>query len=214
MDHSADDAYPHITVERTLAIIKPDAVNFAEEIEEKILQNGFFIIQKRRVRLSPEQASEFYSEHYGKMFFSSLVSYISSGPIVVLVLAKENAITAWRDLMGPANSTKAKSLAPLSLRAVYGTDDQQNAVHGSVSSTTAEKEIRFFFPDTVTEPIPSKTAVRDYLARHVNPTLLRGLTEVCKQKPKDPVLWLADWLLENNPNKPRLSDRYTLKKHL
>ncbi|KAA3670475.1 nucleoside diphosphate kinase 5 [Paragonimus westermani] len=145
---SSDADFPHILVERTLAIIKPDAVIVAEEIEEKILQNGFFIIQKRRVQLSPEQASEFYAEHYGKMFFPSLVSYMSSGPIVALVLAKENAIAAWRELIGPTNSIKAKSIAPMSIRALYGTDDQQNAVHGSDSFTSAEKEIRFFFPDS------------------------------------------------------------------
>ncbi|KAF6769163.1 hypothetical protein AHF37_12565 [Paragonimus kellicotti] len=136
---SNDANFPHIR--------KPDAVVVADEIEEKILQNGFFIIQKRRVQLSPEQASEFYAEHYGKMFFPSLVSYMSSGPIVVLVLAKENAIATWRELIGPTNSIKAKSIAPLSIRALYGTDDQQNAVHGSDSFTSAEKEIRFFFPD-------------------------------------------------------------------
>ncbi|KAF5396128.1 Nucleoside-diphosphate kinase [Paragonimus heterotremus] len=211
---SNDADFPHILVERTLAIIKPDAVIVADEIEEKILQNGFFIIQKRRVQLSPEQASEFYAEHYGKMFFPSLVSYMSSGPVVALVLAKENAIAAWRELIGPTNSIKAKSIAPLSIRALYGTDDQQNAVHGSDSFTSAEKEIRFFFPDTVMEPIPVRTAAKDYLARYVNPTLLKGLTEVCKQKPKDPVPWFADWLLQNNPNKPSINDRYTLSKQL
>ncbi|THD22790.1 Nucleoside-diphosphate kinase [Fasciola hepatica] len=208
------DSIPHIHVERTLAIIKPDAVSCADEIEEIILKNGFFILQKRRVFLSAEQASEFFSEHYGKMFFPSLVSYMSSGHIIVMVLSKEGALSAWRDLIGPANSLTAKMIAPNSIRALYGTDDQQNAVHGSDSFINAEREIRFFFPDTVMEPIPMKIAAKDYLARNINPTLLRGLTEVCKQKPKDPVPWLADWLLENNPNRPSISDRYMVQKHL
>ncbi|CAL8083792.1 unnamed protein product [Calicophoron daubneyi] len=206
--------FPHINVERTLAIVKPDAVQFADEIEEIILQNHFFIIQKRRVQLSPEQASEFFAEHYGKMFFPSLVTYMSSGPIVVLVIARENAIAAWREVIGPTNSIKAKSLAPTSIRAIYGTDEQQNAVHGSDGFCSAEREIRFFFPDTVMEPIPMRVAAKDYLARNVNPTLLRGLTEVCKQKPKDPVPWLADWLLANNPNRPSINERHSVPKLL
>ncbi|CAH8643931.1 unnamed protein product [Heterobilharzia americana] len=205
---------PYIHVERTLVIIKPDIIHHADQIEEFILKKGFFIIQKRRVHLTPEQVSEFYAEHYGKIFFPTLVAYISSGPIEVLVIAKENAISIWRELIGPQNALKAKAIAPESLRAIYGTDDQQNGIHGSDSFTSAEREIRFFFPDTVVEPIPVRLAAKDYLARNVNPTLLRGLTELCKQKPKDPVLWLADWLLENNPNRPRLSDKSTLYQHV
>ncbi|OON14942.1 nucleoside diphosphate kinase family protein, partial [Opisthorchis viverrini] len=143
-----DPNFPHIPIERTLAIIKPEAIRFSDEIEEKILQNQFFIIQKRRVHLTPEQASELYAEHYGKMFFPSLVSYMSSGPISVLVLAKDNAVMSWQKLIGPANSVKARSLVPTSLRALYGTDDQQNALHGSDSIASAEKEIRFFFQDS------------------------------------------------------------------
>ncbi len=83
---------PQIFVERTLAIIKPDAVSKASEIEEIILRAGFTILQKRRVHLTPEQASEFYAEHYGKMFFPSLVAFMSSGPIVVYSLGREHAI--------------------------------------------------------------------------------------------------------------------------
>ncbi|VDQ03181.1 unnamed protein product [Trichobilharzia regenti] len=162
---------PYIQVERTLVIIKPDIIHHVNQIEEFILQKGFFIIQKRRVHLTPEQASEFYAEHYGKMFYPTLIAYISSGPIQVLVIAKENAISFWRELIGPQNALKAKAVAP-----------------ESDSFTSAEREIRFFFPDTVVEPIPVRLAAKDYLARNVNPTLLRGLTELCKQKPKDPVV--------------------------
>ncbi|VEL16873.1 unnamed protein product [Protopolystoma xenopodis] len=209
---------PQIYVERTLAIIKPDAISKEKEIEEFILSKGFSIIQKRKVKLSPEQASELYSEHFGKIFFSSLVTFMSSGPIVALVMAKENAISYWRELIGPTNSIKAKTVAPerhfyflfnfvYSLRAKYGTDDQQNALHGSDSFSSAEREIRYFFPDTIIEPIPIRFAAKDYLARNVNPTLLKGLTEVCKNKPKDPILWLADWLMENNPNRPHINEQ-------
>ncbi|XP_072165601.1 nucleoside diphosphate kinase homolog 5-like [Diadema setosum] len=202
---------PQIYVERTLAIVKPDAIDKAEEIEEIILQSGFTILQKRRVHLTPEQMSDFYAEHFGKMFFPSLVAYMSSGPIIAMVLARENAIGYWRELCGPTNSIKARETHPDSIRAMYGVDDQQNAVHGSDGYHSAEREIRFMFPDSVIEPIPAGQAAKDYLAKVVNPTLLKGLTELCKKKPKDPVIWLADWLLVNNPNKPTVNEPYVVE---
>ena len=197
---------PEIFVERTLAIIKPDAVHRSEEIEDIIIRSGFTLLQKRRVHLTPEQASDFYAEHYGKLFFPSLVAYMSSGPVVALALARDKAISYWRELVGPTNTLKARQTHPDSLRALYGTDDQRNGLHGSDSYSSAEREIRFFFPDSVVEPVPVGQAARDYLARAVNPTLLKGLTELCKQKPRDPVVWLADWLLEHNPNKPKVRE--------
>ncbi|CAD5120997.1 DgyrCDS9541 [Dimorphilus gyrociliatus] len=197
---------PHIYVERTLAIIKPDATEKEEEIKDIVLRSGFTILQRRKVHLTPEQASEFYAEHYGKLFFPSLIAYMSSGPIVAVALSKDKAISHWRQLLGPTSTFKARDTNPDSLRAIYGTDDQRNALHGSDSYSNAEREIRFFFPDSVVEPVPVGQAARDYLKRQVNPTLLKGLTELCKNKPQDPVIWLADWLLENNPNKPSIKD--------
>ncbi|RUS83718.1 hypothetical protein EGW08_008514 [Elysia chlorotica] len=195
---------PHIYVERTLAIIKPDALHKAEEIEDIIQRSGFAILQKRRVHLTPEQASDFYAEHYGKLFFPSLVAYMSSGPIITLMIAKDKAISYWRELIGPTNTIKARQTHPECLRAIYGTDDQRNALHGSDSFSSAQREIRFFFPDCIVEPVATGQAAKDYLSKFVNPTLLKGLTDLAKKKPEDPVLWLADWLLENNPNKPKV----------
>ncbi|BFZ02758.1 hypothetical protein BsWGS_05797 [Bradybaena similaris] len=195
---------PHIYVERTLAIIKPDVLHKADEIEDIILRSGFAILQKRRVHLTPEQASDFYAEHYGKLFFPSLVAYMSSGPAIVLMIARDQAISYWRELIGPTNTIKARQTHPECLRAVYGTDEQRNAVHGSDSFSSAQREIRFFFPDCIVEPVALGQAAKDYLSKAVNPTLLKGLTDLAKKKPEDPVLWLADWLLENNPNKPKV----------
>ena len=197
---------PQIFVERTLAMIKPDAISKTEEIENIILRSGFTILQRRRVHLSPEQASDFYAEHFGKMFFPSLVAYMSSGPVLALVLARENAIPYWRELVGPTNTLKARQTHPDCLRSIYGTDDQRNGLHGSDSMASASREIRFFFSDSVVEPIATGQAAKDYLAKAVNPTLLKGLTNLCKEKPKDPVIWLADWLIQNNPNKPKVGE--------
>lgn len=197
---------PQIYLERTLAIVKPDAMNKVTEIEDIILRNGFSILQKRKVHLSPEQASDFYVEHYGKMFFPSLVAYMSSAPIAVLVLAKDQAITSWRELLGPTNPFKARETHPGCLRDTYGKDQMRNALHGSETFSASEREIRFLFPNNVIEPLSVGQSAKDYLSKEINPTMLAGLTELCKKKPGDPVTWLADWLIENNPNKPNIKD--------
>jgi nucleoside diphosphate kinase len=196
---------PHIFVERTLAMIKPDAVHKSSEIEDIIQRAGFTILNKRRIHLTPEQASEFYAEHFGKLFFPSLVGYMSSGPVIALVLAREKAVQYWRELIGPTNALKAKNTHPDSLRALYGTDDQRNGLHGSDSLASAEREIRFFFSESVIEPVAVGQNAKDYLSQSVNPTLLKALSELCKQKPLHPVIWLADWLVHNNPNKPMIN---------
>ncbi|XP_047412613.1 nucleoside diphosphate kinase homolog 5 [Sciurus carolinensis] len=195
---------PQIYVEKTLAIIKPDIVDKEEEIQDIILRSGFTIVQRRKLHLSPEHCSNFYVEQYGKMFFPNLTAYMSSGPLVAMILARHNAITYWKELLGPSNTLVAKETHPDSLRAIYGTDDLRNALHGSNDFTAAEREIRFMFPKVIVEPIPIGQAAKDYLNLYVTPTLLEGLTELCKHKPTDPFIWLADWLLQNNPNKPKL----------
>lgn len=191
-----------IIVERTLALVKPDAVHRADDILELAQANGFTILQKTRIQLSQEQASEFYAEHFGKAFFPNLLSFMASGPIVAAVLAKENAVQAWRELLGPTDSNKARASAPSSIRAKFGTDGSRNAAHGSDSPASAQREIRFFFPEAICEPLPSPASTRDYLTQTVTPTLIKGLTALCKAKPSDPVVWLADWLAAHNPNKP------------
>ncbi|XP_062855999.1 nucleoside diphosphate kinase homolog 5 [Trichomycterus rosablanca] len=199
-------ASAQIFVERTLALIKPDAIDKAEEIEDLILRSGFTILQKRTLQLSPEQCSDFYADQYGKPFFPSLTIFMSSGPIMALALARHQAIATWKALMGPVNSNTARETHPESLRARYGTSDLRNAVHGSETFSAAERELKFMFPGSLIEPIPMGEAAEDYLIRYVNPTLLTGLTELCKTKPSDPFTWLAGWLMKNNPNKPQISD--------
>ncbi|GCB70421.1 nucleoside diphosphate kinase homolog 5 [Scyliorhinus torazame] len=195
-----------VSVERTLALIKPDAIDNADEIEETILRSGFTVLQKRKVVLSPELCSDIYAAHYGKMFFPSLTAFMSSGPTIAMVIVRHQAVAYWRDLIGPANSVNAKETHPGSLRALYGTDELRNAVHGSETTSAAEREIRLIFPDGPVSPIPTAQDAITYLSKFVNPTLLSGLTELCKQKPTDPITWLADWLIANNPNKPNIHE--------
>ncbi|KAM4554811.1 nucleoside diphosphate kinase homolog 5 [Odontesthes bonariensis] len=195
-----------IFVERTLAIIKPDVIHKAEEIQDLILRSGFTVLQKRRLQLSPEQCSDFYADQYGKLFFPSLTAFMSSGPIVALTLARDDAIAHWKTIIGPASITKARETQPECLRAKYGTSDLKNALHGSKSFHAAVKEIKFMFPNSVIEPFPSKEETEAYLSRYVNPVVLRGLAALCKEKPPKPCIWLADWLIKNNPNQPQICE--------
>merc|ERR1712147_139423 len=192
----ADNAIP---LERTLALIKPDSINDTDEIVRIIKSSGFAILAQRRVKLSPEQVSDFYAEHYGKMFFTNLVSFMSAGAVVALVLAKKDAIQEWRKLMGPTNPAEAKETFPDSIRALFGKDNTRNAVHGSDSVLSSQREISFFFPQMI---LTGDTASSEYLEQHVMPTLNASLTQLAKEKPERPLLWLATYLEKNNPNKP------------
>ncbi|KAI3388585.1 hypothetical protein SNEBB_003798 [Seison nebaliae] len=192
-----------IFVEMTLAIIKPDAFPYAREIESIIKKNHFHIISKRKILLTPDRATDFYAEHYGKPYFSDIVAFMSSGPIVVLVLSAHNAIQKWKHLMGSPKSARNSSTD--CLRGRYGKDDTRNALHGSENYSVAEREIHFFFPHIPIEPIPHGHLAIDYLNQTISVTLLEALTHLCKEKPEEPLLWLADYLDNNNPYKPKIN---------
>jgi nucleoside-diphosphate kinase len=131
-------------MERTLAIIKPDAVQrqLVGVIISEIEMNKFAITAIRTLRLSVEQAARFYGVHRTKPFYDSLVAYMSSGQLYALVLEKEGAVEEWRQLMGPTDPAKA---GPLTLRKRFAIDLQLNSVHGADSPATAAREIDFFF---------------------------------------------------------------------
>ena len=131
-------------LEQTLSIIKPDAVerNLDEKIKDFFQQNNLKILKSKKVKISKEEASEFYKVHQTKPFYDQLCSYLSSGPIVVMILEGENAITKNRDLMGATDPKKADEGT---LRKMYGISIDKNSVHGSDSADNAKKEINFFF---------------------------------------------------------------------
>ncbi len=133
-------------MERTLAILKPDAVarNLIGEINRRIEEAGFRIVALRMVHLSERQAREFYAVHADKPFYEDLVRYMTSGPVVVEVLEREEAVQKWRELMG---ATDPKRAAPGTIRADFGTSIEENVVHGSDSPENAEREIHYFFGD-------------------------------------------------------------------
>ncbi|KAJ4752925.1 Nucleoside diphosphate kinase [Rhynchospora pubera] len=139
----------HEAQERTLAMIKPDGLqgDYTDQIKAAILEAGFEIVEESTFQLDFEKASLFYAEHSGKTFFQSLIAYITSGPVLAMVLEKPNAILEWRALIGPTNASKAKVSHPRSIRAMCGMDSERNCVHGSDSPQSARREILFFFGD-------------------------------------------------------------------
>ncbi len=133
-------------MEKTLAIIKPDAVQAMHtgKIIDRIEHEGFTIVGMKKLHMTKAQAEAFYAVHKGRGFFDELVEFMSSGPVVVMALSKNGAIMAWRDLMGATDPAKA---APNTLRKLFGTNIGNNATHGSDAPETAAVEVKFFFPE-------------------------------------------------------------------
>ena len=133
-------------IEQTLSIIKPDAVerNLESDIKEIFIENNFKIIKDKKIQISKSEAEEFYKVHETKPFYNDLCSYLSSGPIVVMILEKENAVLSNRELMGATDPKKANEGT---IRKKYGISIDKNSVHGSDSVENAKIEIDFFFKD-------------------------------------------------------------------
>ena len=133
-------------VEQTLSIIKPDAVerNLDNEIKEMFKNKGFSIVKEKKIQIEKLEAEKFYKVHETKPFYNDLCAYLSSGPIVVMVLEKENAVLGNRELMGATNPNDAEEGT---IRKKYGISIDKNSVHGSDSVENAKIEIDFFFKD-------------------------------------------------------------------
>ena len=133
-------------IEQTLSIIKPDAVerNLDNEIKQMFIKNGFNISKEKKIQIEKSEAEKFYKVHETKPFYSDLCSYLSSGPIVAMILEKKNAVTDNRKLMGATNPKDAEDGT---IRKKYGISIDKNSVHGSDSVENAKIEIDFFFKD-------------------------------------------------------------------
>jgi len=131
-------------IEQTLSIIKPDAVerNLVEKIKKIFSKNNLDIKESKKIQITKDEASEFYKVHQSKPFYNDLCTYLSSGPIVVMILEGENAVLANRKIMGATNPKEADDNT---IRKLYGISIDKNSVHGSDSIDNAKKEIDFFF---------------------------------------------------------------------
>ena len=132
---------------QTFAIIKPDAVSkgYTGKIYDRIIQAGFNILSAKLLKLNNDQAEGFYLVHKERPFFNDLINFMTSGPCMVLVLSKPNAVQAWRETIGSTNPDEAEENT---IRKDFASNVQENAVHGSDSDENAEKEIAFFFTDS------------------------------------------------------------------
>ncbi len=133
-------------LEQTLSIIKPDAVerNLDREIKEMFTHKGFNIVKEKKIQITKPEAEQFYKVHETKPFYNDLCAYLSSGPILVMILEKENAVLANREIMGATNPKEAKDGT---IRKKYGLSIDKNSVHGSDSKENGKIEIDFFFKD-------------------------------------------------------------------
>tara|TARA_B100000214_G_scaffold218239_1_gene158618 strand:- start:84 stop:494 length:411 start_codon:yes stop_codon:yes gene_type:complete len=133
-------------LQQTLSIIKPDAVerNLENEIKEIFIKKGFSIVKEKKIQIEKSEAEKFYKVHETKPFYNDLCSYLSSGPIVVMILEKDDAVLANRELMGATNPKEAQDGT---IRKKYGISIDKNSVHGSDSVENAKIEIDFFFKD-------------------------------------------------------------------
>ena len=133
-------------MQRTFSIIKPDATkrNITGSINELIEKNGLRIIAQKRIKMTNDQAQQFYDTHNDKPFFSDLVEYMTSEPVVVQVLSSDNAVKKYREVMGATNPENALDGT---IRKLFALNVQENSVHGSDSDENAEKEIKFFFTE-------------------------------------------------------------------
>jgi len=131
-------------IEQTLSIIKPDAVerNLQDKIKQEFTSKNFEIMKEKKIHMSKEEAEQFYKVHQSKPFFNDLCTYLSSGPIVVMILQRENAVMENRKLMGSTNPLDAEEGT---LRKKYGISIDKNSVHGSDSVENAKIELDFFF---------------------------------------------------------------------
>ena len=132
------------SIEQTLSIIKPDAVerNLQDQIKQEFVNKGFEIIKEKKIHISKQEAERFYKVHESKPFYSDLCNYLSSGPIIVMTLKRENAVAENRKLMGATNPVDAEEGT---LRKKYGISIDKNSVHGSDSPENAKIELDFFF---------------------------------------------------------------------
>ena len=131
-------------IEQTLSIIKPDAVqrNLQDQIKNEFKNNGFEILKEKKIHITKEEAADFYKVHQSKPFYDDLCTYLSSGPILVMILEGENAVSHNRKIMGATDPAKAEENT---IRKLYGISIDKNSVHGSDSLDNAKKEIDFFF---------------------------------------------------------------------
>lgn len=174
-----------------MVIVKPDAVQngHAEKIVDTAEHNGFYVNRRKELILSRDQVNQIVGSD------DNQVAFLTSGPVVLLIVSKVDGVQSWQKIMGPEDPAVAKVEAAGSIRALFGTSKLQNAVYGSASAQAANQEIETLFPAGPVDKLPA----REYLLETVMPGLVEALTDMCIHKPADPYNWLTQWLVKNRP---------------
>ncbi|KAJ3020849.1 NME NM23 member 5 [Thoreauomyces humboldtii] len=188
-------------MDRLFLLVKPDVAALEPEVVYRLGQAGFKLFNRRRTVLTNEQASEFFNDWAQDPDFGELISYVTSGPVVALALQRHDGFAELRKVVGSGDEEETESL-----RRKYAPDELRNGFHISETPESVERDLRLFFPDTPVHPPPTSDDAKMTLETTVYPTLLQGLTQLCKEKPANPTAWLGTWLLDNNPNKPRVEE--------
>ena len=207
-------------LERTVALIKPDGAPHAHHMLDAIRAHGFQVQAQDTVYLSQTRCEVLYAHLKGQPYYADLLSYMSSGPSIAVLLSKPAAIASLRALVGPSDPATGQKFAPRSLRARFGADSLRNAVDASADAAAAAADIAAFFPHLAAERVPTADEVEVILTARAGPVrpgaevpkslkdvLGEGLAALCKVKPvgDDAIMWLVNWLLRNNPNKPQMT---------
>lgn len=185
-DQSTRNALQPAT-QRTFAMVKPDCFDKAGAIISRIEAAGLSVISLKTHRMTVSEAQEFYGEHRGKPFFEGLVQFISSGSVLGLELMGKNAVSAWRELLGPTSPAVARTDSPGSLRAKFGTEGVRNCAHGSDSPASAERETHFFFSklpkQTLVHPNVTCLVIKPHLLKERRlGEALEAVAEGCKER--------------------------------
>ncbi|KAJ3200699.1 NME NM23 member 5 [Entophlyctis luteolus] len=207
MSTAAVAAQPELAV----LLVRPEARHSENHIKHALAADGFNILDRKHVVLSPEQAQAHYvattAGDIDRHAFDEYVDYLSTaGSSIVLLVSRFNAFEELKTLLGPTDLLEAKDFAPSSLRAKFAVSSKLCALEATVTTESAESDLRTFFPNHLRTILPSSEETNVLLDEEVYPILTEGLTRLSNEKPVNPTAWLGNWLLEHNPNRPKVSE--------
>ena len=190
-----------------MCIVKPDAVlaGLTDRVLGAAEDDGFYVVRRAEKRLTPARARAFYQHLEGTNAFRPAAEFLASGPVVVAVLSKVDAVRAWRERVGPTDPDVARELHPKSIRAQLGVDALRNVAHASATVKDAAREKAFLFPSG---PLPGLVPKEYLLETLVMPGLVEALGELYVAQPKDPYAWMAHWFATNDPPTAEIAEEW------
>ena len=201
-----DPRAPH-AMEETVCIVKPDAVlaGLTDRVLGAAEDDGFYVVRRAEKRLTPARARAFYQHLEGTNAFRPAAEFLASGPVVVAVLSKVDAVRGWRERVGPTDPDVARERHPKSIRAQLGVDALRNVVHASATVQDAAREKAFLFPSG---PLPGLVPKEYLLETLVMPGLVEALGELYVAQPPDPYAWMAHWFAVNDPPSAAIAEEW------